>query len=141
MPRFLKGTTDHDGDGKMGGSLKETKMAQAPKKTPAKKPAAKKAAPAGKPATTKAEAERDAAELDAYQRGQHSRRVSIGRDQSPFGKGDKLRPHWEAGWDQEDGLRGTAGPLDNAVVNNPNLDQSGSGAAGQAQTVSAPKKG
>jgi hypothetical protein len=35
MPRFLKGTTDHDSDGKMGGSLKETKMVA--KKTAAKK--------------------------------------------------------------------------------------------------------
>jgi 2-phospho-L-lactate guanylyltransferase (CobY/MobA/RfbA family) len=39
MPRFLKGTTDHDSDGKMGGSLKETKMVT--KKTAAKKAAAK----------------------------------------------------------------------------------------------------
>lgn len=38
MPRFLKGTTDHDGDGNMGGSNpKESDMA-----TP-KKPARKKA--------------------------------------------------------------------------------------------------
>jgi type II secretory pathway component HofQ len=42
MPRFLKGTTDHDSDGKMGGSLKETKMATT-KKAAAKKPAAKPA--------------------------------------------------------------------------------------------------
>jgi hypothetical protein len=28
MARFSKGTTDHDGDGKMGGSLKETDMAK-----------------------------------------------------------------------------------------------------------------
>jgi hypothetical protein len=35
MPRFKKGTTDHDGDGKMGGSMKETDMAST------KKPASK----------------------------------------------------------------------------------------------------
>ena len=35
MSRFLKGTTDHDSDGKMGGSLKETDMATK-KKTAAK---------------------------------------------------------------------------------------------------------
>jgi len=28
MSRFLKGTTDHDSDGEMGGSLKETDMAK-----------------------------------------------------------------------------------------------------------------
>jgi sRNA-binding protein len=46
MTRFLKGTTDHDSDGKMGGSLKETDMAKAPKKTATKaaaKPAEDKA--------------------------------------------------------------------------------------------------
>jgi hypothetical protein len=31
MSRFLKGTTDHDSDGKMGGSLKETDMANTKK--------------------------------------------------------------------------------------------------------------
>jgi hypothetical protein len=36
MTRFLKGTTDHDSDGKMGGSLKETDMAKTPKKAAAK---------------------------------------------------------------------------------------------------------
>lgn len=39
--RFSKGTTDHDGDGKMGGSLKETDMTKQPAKATAKKPAAK----------------------------------------------------------------------------------------------------
>jgi len=37
--RFRKGTTDHDSDGKMGGSLKETDMATA-KKTVRKKASA-----------------------------------------------------------------------------------------------------
>jgi hypothetical protein len=37
MARFLKGTTDHDRDGKMGGSMKENDM------TTTKKPVAKKA--------------------------------------------------------------------------------------------------
>lgn len=45
MPRFSKGTLDHDFDGKMGGSLKENDMT-APKKAPAKKPAAKADEPA-----------------------------------------------------------------------------------------------
>lgn len=44
--RFRKGTTDHDGDGKMGGSMKETDMANAPKKAAAK--------PAQSKTTTKA---------------------------------------------------------------------------------------
>jgi hypothetical protein len=38
MPRFLKGTTDHDSDGRMGGSLKETDMAKTAKKQTRKAP-------------------------------------------------------------------------------------------------------
>ena len=34
MPRFLKGTLDHDNDGKMGGSRKETDVSKAPTKKP-----------------------------------------------------------------------------------------------------------
>lgn len=42
MPRFLKGTTDHDSDGRMGGSMKgDSTMAKA-----AKKPAKRKSAAA-----------------------------------------------------------------------------------------------
>lgn len=59
MPRFSKGTMDHDGDGRRGGSMKGTgEMA----KTPAKKPAPRKA-PA--PETSKAKAEATFAEADA----------------------------------------------------------------------------
>jgi hypothetical protein len=36
MPRFHKGTLDHDLNGKMGGSLKETDMTKETTKTPAK---------------------------------------------------------------------------------------------------------
>lgn len=41
MARFSKGTTDHDGDGKMGGSLKETDMAKETTKKTAAKPTIK----------------------------------------------------------------------------------------------------
>lgn len=41
MTRFRQGTTDHDGDGRMGGSLKETEMT----KTKTTKAAAKKTEP------------------------------------------------------------------------------------------------
>jgi hypothetical protein len=107
--RFLKGTTDHDGDGRMGGSLKETDMT------------------------------RDATEQAAYDQGAHARAVSIPRDSDPHGKASKLQKHWRAGWDDADKERGTAGPLDNAVVNNPNADQSGDNAGGQAKTASKAK--
>lgn len=39
--RFRKGTTDHDGNGKMGGSLKETDMVTKSTTKPAAKPVAK----------------------------------------------------------------------------------------------------
>lgn len=38
MSRFRKGTTDHDGDGRMGGSRKENDMTKAPAKKAAAKP-------------------------------------------------------------------------------------------------------
>lgn len=41
MARFSKGTTDHDGDGRMGGSRKGTVMAKEPKKSAPKKAAKK----------------------------------------------------------------------------------------------------
>jgi hypothetical protein len=83
MPRWSKGTLDHDGDGKMGGSN--------PKE----------------PTMTK---QRDAAEQQAYEAGRHARSVSIARDQDPHGHQSKLQPHWQAGWDAEDELR-TAAPV------------------------------
>lgn len=43
MTRFRKGTTDHDSDGKMGGSLKETDMAKKPTTKAAKAEAVKAA--------------------------------------------------------------------------------------------------
>lgn len=99
--RFRKGTTDHDGDGKMGGSMKETKVA--PKK---KVPAKPKAKPAANPSTpTKAVAQCDADELAAYEQGRFARQNAIGRRDSPHAHGARLRKHWEAGWDYEDKLR------------------------------------
>lgn len=83
---------------------------------------------------------RDAAEQAAYDQGFHARMVSIPRDSDPHGKASKLQKHWQAGWDDADEQRGTAGPLDNGVVNNPNVDQSGDSATSQARTASAPKK-
>lgn len=44
MSRFRKGTTDHDGDGRMGGSLKENDMTKTPTKKPSAKPAEEKKA-------------------------------------------------------------------------------------------------
>jgi hypothetical protein len=84
---------------------------------------------------------RDAAEQAAYDQGAHARAVSIPRHSDPHGKASKLQKHWQAGWDDVDEQRGTAGPLDNGVVNNPNADQSGDNAKGQAKTASAPKGG
>jgi hypothetical protein len=50
MPRFRKGTTDHDNDGRMGGSMKGSTMAKAPaKKAPAKRATARKATKAPTP--------------------------------------------------------------------------------------------
>lgn len=43
MARFRKGTTDHDGDGKIGGSQKETPMAKTPVKRTTKASEAKAA--------------------------------------------------------------------------------------------------
>lgn len=108
--RFRKGTTDHDGDGKMGGSLKEsTTMA---KTTPAKKAPARKAAPkkapatkAGTQATARKAPERDAAEQAAFDQGKRARSVAIPRDSDPHGKNSPLQEHWLAGWDDEDALR------------------------------------
>lgn len=60
MPRFSKGTTDHDKDGRMGGSLKGDG-------TMARKPAAKKGAKAvteANPAAASAPAESKSAAVD-----------------------------------------------------------------------------
>ena len=107
--RFRKGTTDHDGDGKMGGSLKETVMVEAPKKAPKKVPAKKKAAAAKSPTPKPAERapkERDAREQLAFDTGRRARKSAIARDQAPHGKADNLLKHWQAGWDYEDAAQG-----------------------------------
>lgn len=88
----------------------------------------------------KKEEKRDGLEQQAYETGLRARRNAIARNQAPHGKDDKLLEHWEAGWDFEDDLRGTAGAQDNAVANDPNADQSGDNAVGQAGTVSGAKK-
>lgn len=62
MARFRKGTTDHDGDGRMGGSMKETDMAK--KNTAAKKADEALATNAPK-AEKKAAVEEQFAEADA----------------------------------------------------------------------------
>lgn len=79
MSRYRKGTLDHDGDGKAGGSMKGSKMT----KKKAKKPAAK-------------EPDLDHA---SYRRGRAARKRLIDRNSVTPGA-DKRS--WQAGWDYQD---------------------------------------
>lgn len=94
MARFRKGTTDHDGDGRMGGSMKENDMptkskaakaAPKPKKTAAKEPAAHKA--------------RDASMQKLFERGRHANKSGIRREDSPYTGAE--RDAWQDGWDYQ----------------------------------------
>lgn len=88
MSRFLKGTTDHDGDGRMGGSLKETTMTtkKAATKNPMRKP--KDTAPS----------ENAQAHPFAYENGRQAAVSGISREQAPYADGDELKA-WQEGYD------------------------------------------
>lgn len=92
MARFKKGTLDHDGDGRKGGSRKAARKA-APKKVPAKKAAETKRA-------KKPERKLDAAEQRMIVLGRVARRSGIAREDCPvLGKQADL---WRLGWDFQD---------------------------------------
>ena len=87
--RFRKGTTDHDGDGRMGGSRKgktmTTKKKTAPKAAP--KPAAK---PVSKAATE------HPAEFEA---GRRAARSAVPKDQAPVFWSKGTEKAWHEGHD------------------------------------------
>lgn len=82
MSRFRKGTLDHDGDGKAGGSMKENDMVK-PKK---------KAAPKAQ------EKAREPEDQVLFLRGRHARGAGIRREDSPY-LGHE-RDVWLEGWDE-----------------------------------------
>lgn len=77
--RFKKGTLDHDGDGKKGGSRKA-------KKVPARKPEAAKP--------------RDPAEQKLFDLGRRARNSGIKRGDSPYSGAEGVL--WCEGWDFQD---------------------------------------
>src|SRR5690606_20687434 len=86
MARFKKGTLDHDGDGRKGGSKKAAPKKSKPKSKPA---------PAKKP-----EKKLDAAEQQMIDLGRVARRSGIAREDCPVvGKQADL---WRLGWDFQD---------------------------------------
>lgn len=80
MARFSKGTTDHDGDGRMGGSRKENVMSK--KKTKVEEPV------------------REPEHQVAYLRGRKARVGGIRREDTPYLDGEA--DAWRDGWDYED---------------------------------------
>lgn len=92
--RFLKGTTDHDGDGRMGGSKKGKTMTKP--KAKAKAPA-RKAEP--KPAISKAATEHPA----EYEAGRRAARSAVPKDQAPVFYTKDAEKAWNEGHDSFNG--------------------------------------
>lgn len=94
MSRFRKGTLDHDGDGKPGGSKpgKENDMS--------KKKAAKPATTASNKSAPKSDKARDPEDQVIYLRGRHASRAGIRREDSPY-LGHE-RDVWLEGYDEGD---------------------------------------
>ena len=82
MPRFLQGTTDHDGDGHMGGSRKESTMTE--------KGNAKQAD------TAKADATRNDRVL--FEQGRTAATGGISEEDAPYDKSDPAHRVWLKGY-------------------------------------------
>lgn len=98
MPRFLKGTTDHDGDGHMGGSRREDMT----EKTNAKPAVADKSSgefvdgasvpnPKGTPS--------DAEDATVFLQGRTAALGSISKEDAPYDKSDAKLKVWLKGFE------------------------------------------
>lgn len=99
MSRFRKGTLDHDGDGKTGGSMKESDVTKA-KKTRAKAQPVP-ATTASNKGAAKSEKAREPEDQVLFLRGRHARGAGIRREDSPYL--GRERDVWLEGYDYEEG--------------------------------------
>lgn len=120
MPRFLQGTTDHDGDGRMGGSMKENEMTNTEKKvadhatsdakvthatTEASKPttAGSKTYVDGVDAPHAKGEPRDAEDVVVFQQGRTARLGGISKEDAPYDKSNSAHKVWLKGWNSVQG--------------------------------------